>query len=221
MMVMTEKMDGGGRGSTGRRSSRRCVVTGRELDRSRMVRFVAGPDGSAVPDIQAVLPGRGTWVTADREQVERASAKRGALWRVGRVPDGLGDQIESLLAARCQSLIGLARRAGQLAIGFDRVRALVGACRAGVVMTAIDAAEDGRGKIERLGGAVTPEVPIIDVMTRTELGAAIGRAESVHMAMHPGQLADQLVNEAERLAKFRQHIPMSAESGNVKEATAR
>lgn len=200
---------------------RRCVATGRELDRAALVRFVAGPDGAVVPDIQAVLPGRGTWVSADRAHIERAGGKRGALWRVGRVPDGLGDQIEALLAARCLSLIGLARRAGQLAIGFDSARALLAARRVGAVLVAADAAEDGRGKIARLGAAVMPDAPIIDVMTRSELGAAIGRAESVHMALQPGRLADRLVGEAGRLANFRRHDPVSDGSRNVRETGTR
>lgn len=218
-MAMTTDLDQGT--AADRRSPRRrCVATGRERDRAHLVRFVAAPDGTVVPDIQAVLPGRGTWVSADREHIECVSAKRGALWRVGRVPDGLVDQIEALLVARCQSFIGLARRAGQLAVGFDSARALVAARRVGAVVTARDAAENGRAKIDRLGAAVTPDVPTIDVMTRFELGAAIGRAESVHMALQPGRLADQLVGEAARLARFRRQEPATNGSGNVREAGA-
>lgn len=100
VMAMTTDPDQGTMADR-RSPRRRCIATGREHDRARLVRFVAGPDGTVVPDIQAVLPGRGTWVTADREHIERVSANRGALWRVGRVPDGLVDQIDALLAARC------------------------------------------------------------------------------------------------------------------------
>lgn len=219
VMAMTTDPDQGTMADR-RSPRRRCIATGREHDRARLVRFVAGPDGTVVPDIQAVLPGRGTWVTADREHIERVSANRGALWRVGRVPDGLVDQIDALLAARCQSFIGLARRAGQLAVGFDSVRALLAARRVGAVVTAMDAAEDGRAKIDRLGAAVMPDVPTIDVMTRFEMGAAIGRAESVHMAFHPGRLADQLVGEAARLARFRRQDPVAIGSEIVREAGA-
>ena len=41
-----------------------------------MVRFVVGPDGTVVPDIAEKLPGRGLWLTAERDIVSRAVARR-------------------------------------------------------------------------------------------------------------------------------------------------
>ena len=37
-----------------------------------MVRFVAGPGGEVVPDLKRKLPGRGVWVTARRDLVDKA-----------------------------------------------------------------------------------------------------------------------------------------------------
>ena len=48
---------------------RRCLVSGEVLAEDRLVRFAADPDGNVVPDVAAVLPGRGMWVRADRDAV--------------------------------------------------------------------------------------------------------------------------------------------------------
>ena len=58
-----------------RTRERRCIVSGEILPDAQMVRFVVGPDGTVVPDVGAVLPGRGLWVRAERATLDRAIAK--------------------------------------------------------------------------------------------------------------------------------------------------
>ena len=52
---------------------RRCIVTGDTRDKADLIRFVVGPDGSVVPDIEGKLPGRGLWVSAERQTLETAA----------------------------------------------------------------------------------------------------------------------------------------------------
>ena len=59
--------DGDARGSL-----RRCIVTRSELPPDDLIRFVADPSGTIVPDVARKLPGRGVWVTAERSAVEAA-----------------------------------------------------------------------------------------------------------------------------------------------------
>ena len=53
-------------------AERTCIVTREVMDPSELIRFVAGPDGSVVPDLKRNLPGRGVWVSACRSNVEKA-----------------------------------------------------------------------------------------------------------------------------------------------------
>ena len=48
---------------------RRDLVTHEVMDESRLIRFVAAPDGSVAPDLARKLPGRGPWVAADRASI--------------------------------------------------------------------------------------------------------------------------------------------------------
>jgi hypothetical protein len=181
---------------------RRCLVTGESLPVERMVRFVIGPDSSVVPDLEARLPGRGMWLTARRDVVETALAKR-AFTRAARrpveAPSDLANRIEALLVKRCIEFLGLARRAEHIEAGFDQVRAVLAKAPRGVLVEAADGAEDGRGKLR----ALAPHVPMVDILTGEELGAAFGRERFVHILLAPGRLADRLRAEAERLSGFR------------------
>ena len=206
---------------------RRCAVTGRPCEKSRLNRFVVAPDGSVVFDIAGSLPGRGIWVGAERGLIERACGKGGALARAGRVALDLPAQVERLLVQRCQSLLGLARRAGELAVGQDAVRSALRAGDAGVMIVARDAGGDGRDKIERLRAAVAPEVAVADVLDRAELGSAIGRASAVHLAVRAGRLAALLRAECDRLSGVRSAVldvapvPDAGGRGFIKEAGRR
>ncbi|MCP5366316.1 MAG: RNA-binding protein [Hyphomicrobiales bacterium] len=181
---------------------RRCLVEGRSRPCAAMVRFVVGPDQEVVPDVEGRLPGRGLWLSAARDVVNTACARnlfaRAARSRV-RVPEGMADRVEALLAARCLSLIGLARRAGGAVAGFEKVRLWLRDNRPAVLLAASDGAADGRAKI----AALAPGAPVLDLFGADELGRALGRERVVHAALAPGRLADRLMAEADRLAGFR------------------
>src|SRR5262249_6472025 len=111
-------------------SERRCIVTRKSAPRACLIRFVLGPDSAVVPDLAETLPGRGVWVSAERGAVETARGKNifARAFRAPAKPSAdLAARIERLLAERCIALIGFARRADQIFVGRDQVKAAVGA----------------------------------------------------------------------------------------------
>ena len=118
---------------------RRCIVTRTRQPAETMIRFVVGPDRKIVPDLQARLPGRGLWLSARKDVVETAIARK-AFARAARaevlVPDDLPGLIEAALTRRVIEILGLTRRAGQAVSGFRESarmagRGSCGACRPG------------------------------------------------------------------------------------------
>ena len=182
---------------------RRCAVTRRVLDKSALIRFVRAPAGTVAPDIGQVLPGRGVWVGAERDLVGAACRRKGALARAGRVSGDLGARCEAALTQRALALLGLARRAGQLAVGAHAVRAALGENEARVLVQARDAAAGGRRKIEKLRAAAAPDCVSVTLFDRAELAAALGR-DAVHLAIRRGGLGAKFVTATGRLAGFRQ-----------------
>ncbi len=174
---------------------RRCLVLGESLPVERMIRFVIGPDGAVVPDLEARLPGRGMWLSASRDVVDKALAKNAfarAARRAVTVPGDLAGMLEMLLVRRCIEILGLARRAGQIEAGFDQVRAVLAKSPRGLLIEASDGAQDGRGKLR----ALARQLPVVEVLSGEELGAAFARERFVHILLAPGRLADRLQAEA-------------------------
>lgn len=180
---------------------RRCVLSGAVRPKDEMVRFVVSPSDEIVADVDERLPGRGFWLSADRDMLMKAGAKHvfaKAARRSVRVPDDFADQVEGALVRRCLSLVGLARRAGQAVIGYEKSRAWLKSGRAGIIVAASDGSAASRAQLEALADSAP-----ITVLRADELGAAAGRERAVHMVVSPGRLADSLKREAKRLAGFR------------------
>jgi predicted RNA-binding protein YlxR (DUF448 family) len=177
---------------------RRCLVTREVRPKAELLRFVVGPEDRLLPDPAERLPGRGLWLTPRRDIVAAAAAKGLFAKAAGRrvvLPSDLAGEVERLLRGRCLALLGLARRAGQLRTGFEKVREDLKAGRAGLLLGARDGALDGRQKLAALAGDRT-EVTLFD---SAELSAALGREKVVHAVVAEGGMAERLRRELERL----------------------
>jgi hypothetical protein len=193
-------------GKTGLRE-RKCIVTGEVLPEARLIRFVVGPDAAIVPDVEAKLPGRGIWVSANRESVGKAVAKqlfaRAAKANVQAGAE-LPARVEQRLVARALNLVGLARRTGDIVLGFDQVEgALRGSKPPAVVIEASDGAADGARKLKNAAIAAGIYPFVIGCFSSDELGLALNLPNVVHASLKSGRLAEGLIFEAGRLAGFR------------------
>lgn len=195
-------------------ASRRCLVTGIVRLKAELVRFVLDPAGQVVPDIAGKLPGRGLWLSAQRDIIVEGTAKR-VFARAAKAPavvsEGLEDRVEALLVQRCVDILGLARRSGLAVAGFVRVKAFLATGKAAVLVEAIGAAADGQEKL----AALAPDVPRVSCLTARELGVAFGREHAVHVALGKGRLADLLIVEARRLQGFRAHVKVDGRKGGT------
>jgi uncharacterized protein len=198
---------------------RRCIATGAILPEDELVRYVVSPDGDIVPDLDAKLPGRGIWLSATRTAMAKAMAK-GDFARCAKakvtVPADLPERVEHLLVTRIQADLGMARRAGLLDAGFDNVlRALGKKISPCLLFQAADASADGRRKLDGVLRSRGLKAATIDLLTRDELGLALGRQNVVHAAVRPGVLADRLKLNAKRLAGLRGEPPNTRGSARL------
>lgn len=191
---------------------RRDIVTGEVMDEEKLVRFVAGPGGVVVPDLARKLPGRGLWVAADRASVETAAKKglfaRAAKAKVTAAP-GLADQVDTLLKRRLLSGLGLARRAGDLTSGFEKVASAIESGKAAWLIEASDGAADGRRKILAKARKQSPPPSLFGVFSASELGLALGGENVIHTAFLAGRAANRWGQDAHRLSGFSPLLPES------------
>jgi predicted RNA-binding protein YlxR (DUF448 family) len=195
---------------------RRDIVSGTVMPESRLMRFVAGPDGNVVPDAGARLPGRGLWVEASVAAIGKAVEKK-LFARAAKRPASGGEQTAKVtatadLAARAEKALvtrmigdlGLARRAGALVLGFDNVlRELEGPKPPKALIEAFDGSADGKRKLYAAAHRLELACKVIECLTSAELGLALGRENVIHAAVQRGGFAERLILDAERLSGFR------------------
>ncbi|WP_146347588.1 RNA-binding protein [Falsiphaeobacter marinintestinus] len=180
---------------------RKCVVTGEVQPKQGLIRFVAGPDDQVVADVLGKLPGRGVYVTADRDVLDKAVAKkmfaRGLKMQVSVRADLVND-VEQQLARRVVDLISLARKSGAAVAGYEKVKSWLDREEARVLIQATDGSERGKSKLS------TPHLgTYIGWLSADELGMAFGRHSVIHAALASGGLSQRVVEEAQRLRGLR------------------
>ena len=191
---------------------RQDLASRQALDESRLIRFVAAPDGAVAPDLGRKLPGRGLWVAADRASLE-AAIKKNLFARAAKAPlkpaADLPDLVESLLVRRCLDQLGLARREGVLISGFEKCAAAIRSGRAAWLIEAADGSADGRGKLLALSRHASPAPEICGAFSADDLSLALGLENAIHAVLLKGGRADRWTLEVERLAGFRPLRPES------------
>jgi len=195
-------MSRGGRDKQRIEPERRCVATGEVGPTSGMIRFVLGPDGTVVPDIRGKLPGRGMWVSARRDALERAVAKKlfaRAAKATATVPAGLVDQVEAQLVRRVVDLVSMARKAGRAVAGFEKVKGWLLTGEAVVLLQATDGSDRGKSRLRPPDGKDS----FFDVLNASELGLAFGREHVIHAALAAGGLTERIREDALRLSGVR------------------
>jgi uncharacterized protein len=163
-----------------------------------MLRFVAAPDGMLVFDAAATLPGRGMWLSAGPDVIEKA-LKRGVFPRAAgvtlRIPADLQAQVRSCLERRVAELLGLARRSASAVSGFEKAREWLLLGKAGLIVQAADGSPEERARF--LGGRDIAAVAPLDAAS---LGRVFGRERAVHVAIASGRLATMIATDSRRLA---------------------
>lgn len=191
-------------------SERQCAVTRLRLAPRELLRFALDPDGVAVPDLKASLPGRGVWICCTREIVEKAVATRAfdrGFRRSVKIAEGLPGQVETLLERDCLQRLALANKAGLVVSGFDKVSKAVEGARAENILHAKDASPDGCRKLDGLFRARNhgqeAAGPGICGLNSEQLSLALGRPNVIHAALKQGAPARKFLSALARLDKFR------------------
>ncbi|NML75353.1 RNA-binding protein [Rhizobium sp. S-51] len=193
-------------------NGRMCIVTRESSDPETLIRFVAGPDGSIVPDLKRALPGRGCWVSPSRAAIDRAVAKKlfaRALKRDVKASADLGETVDRLLSQQLAGMMNLARKAGQFVTGSAKVEAAVRSGEAVAVFHATDAAADGVRKIDQarkawhLGMETEAEIPSYRLLSGAEMDELMGQNAFIHAAALAGQAGEGVVKRANLLEQYR------------------
>ena len=195
--------------------SRQCALTREVKPVADLIRFVVSPDGQVVPDTDAKAEGRGVWISLGHKAVTEAVRKK-ALQKSLRanvsVPGDLAELTHKRLEQRLTQALSMARKAGQIVTGATKVKAAIEGGEVIALLTATDAAPDGRQKLlfslkgyakaAEEAGYRAEEVPHLELLDSGQLGLALGLENVIHAALVKGAAAEAALNRAQRLARY-------------------
>ena len=190
---------------------RKCILSGEHGAREGLIRLAISPDGEVLPDVRAKAPGRGAWLSVDRKALEAAQANgklKGALARAFkgaalRVPEDLGERIETALRQSALDRLGLEARSGTLLTGSEKIEAAARKGEIHLLLHAADASRDGNSKLDqawRVGGGASQGLVI--PAERAILSLALGRQNVVHIALSDRAAAARVEHALGRWCAF-------------------
>lgn len=193
---------------------RTCVVTRRQGPVEELIRFVAGPDGTIVPDLACKLPGRGVWVSLQKSVVATAVKTRAfnrSLKRELKADPDLPALVDCLLTVRALAALSLTNKAGLALTGFSKIDTNINEGSVWILLHGQGAGDDGVEKLDRRFKAMSRDVGrpphIVTTFTIEQMSLALGRSNVVHAALKMGGAAEQFLVQAERLVKYRTETP--------------
>jgi uncharacterized protein len=194
-------------GPRARERARLCAATRTVQPVSKLIRFVVGPDGEAVPDVKNKLPGRGIWITATRDALDEAIKRRAfarGFKREVRLPSHFVDSTEKLLERAVLDALAVAGKAGLVAAGFAKTETALAREKVVALLHAAEASSEGTRKLDAVMRRRSGETPIvIGFLASAQLDLALNRPNVVHAALLAGPASETVLARCKRLERFR------------------
>ncbi len=181
-------------------SNRTCLLTGVERTQDELLRFTLTPDHQVVPDFKKRLPGKGFYLTNSRQVLSEAINKN-IFRKLGKnttVMPNLLEIVENILKSRALESINLAKKAGVLISGFDKVKEKLTNGKVAFVLEAIDAGADGHAKIV----AAAKNTEILALFSIEELDKTLNRTNTVHAALLKSEMSQTVYNQLKKWQNF-------------------
>ncbi|MGF1509254.1 MAG: DUF448 domain-containing protein [Myxococcota bacterium] len=183
---------------------RQCAITRHRARKSSLLRLALDPSGRPFVDVMAKAPGRGVYVSPDREVLRAALTPKGLhrLFQRKSVmapnPESVLDETASRLRERVLDHLALARRAGCLAVGVEECIERLARCPSSLVVLAEDVSERSAGRIAAAVGKAGSDAGLLRFGRKAEIGARIGCGEVGAVAVAPSVFHDRLRIDWER-----------------------
>lgn len=182
-------------------TERRCVATGEVLPKERLLRFVKTHDSRLVPDFDKKIDGRGLYVSNSRQALRKALEKNLFIKSIHlflKIPEDFEQMVEKLLYQRGLNSINLARKAGALVTGFEKVKAKMEKNQVAFLIEATDASEDGSNKLR----AAAKDLDVLKVYSTDDLDVALNKENTVYIAVLKSNIAGMVYENVKRYQTF-------------------
>ncbi len=169
---------------------RTCIGCRQKNDKYSLIRIIQNEDGSYEIDFAQTKNGQGLYIcpvnTCLRISIQKLRHFSKRIYPSPNQQSFLQNQVEDIIQKdKVFSLVGLARKAGKIAIGQTAAEALIKKKQAQLVIVAIDASENTRNKFDFLSKQAS--IKCGNIGTKSEWGQLFGReSAAVFAILHRG-----------------------------------
>lgn len=180
---------------------RKCVLTGEAKPKEELLRFVLLRDGTVLPDFNKKLDGHGFYISNSKQLLEGLTVKNPLnkiLHTKTVIGENLPQMVEQILHKKGLDAVNLARKAGDLVLGLEKVKETIAKGKVAFVIEACDAGDDGRQKI----AAMTKDMEHYDLYDTETLSAALNRENTVYLAVKNTPISKMVRSALQRYQTF-------------------
>lgn len=180
--------------------SRKCIVSNETFNKDELLRFVE-IDGQIIPDLAKKLPGRGVYVTNSSNMLKKAIEKKlfsKALKKNVGENISLHEMVVNIVRNQGLSSVNIARKAGVLITGFEKVKNLIISGKAAFILEANDAGDDGHNRIVLLAKGLE----VFTMYNIEELDKALNRVNTVHVAFKKSEMSNKVYKDFSKIRDF-------------------
>lgn len=163
--------------------TRKCVWTGKALNKAELLRFVVLKNGNCLPDFNKKLDGRGFYLSNSKLLLNELMTKKKPLNKMLHkdviMAEDMPQIVENILCKKASDALNLTRKAGDLVLGFEKVKDCIKKGKAAFLVIATDAGADGRQKINEIAGDLE-KFMLYDVNTLSKI---LNRENTVYLVV--------------------------------------
>ena len=182
-------------------TTRKCIVTGEILEKQNLLRFTVLDNNMVVPDFKKKLSGKGVYVKNSKQTLEKAIKNNlfgKALKKQIKIDKELVFQVENILLKQALNSISLARKAGVMISGMDKVKEALKKNNIAFLLEAQDAGSDGHNKIV----SMAKNIEIFNLFKIEELDKELAKDNTVHLAFIKSAMSTSVRETFVRLISF-------------------
>ena len=181
--------------------TRKCILSGETKPKSELLRFVVLEKGRLVPDFDKKLSGKGIYLSNSKHVIETVvnSPKINKIFhKQVKAELNLPDIIEKILADKGLSALNLARKSGNLVLGFEKIKEQIIKDKVAFVIEATDAGSDGKKKMSELGA----KIEILSIYNSAAFEKAFNREMVVYLAVLKSEVSAMVYENIKRYKDY-------------------
>ncbi len=178
-----------------KKTERQCLVTREILAKDDMLRFVASPDNKVFFDVNHKLPGKGMWVKAEKETLNKALEKNIFTSKQKNINlDGLNvEMIGTQLKQHLLGFLAMANKAGLVILGQDRIAQGIDKEQVFAVIVAKDCSQNSK---KRLQSHIKKDIPMVEYLTMEEMESIFSGDKVGFIGLKSGKIVNKFLNQS-------------------------